>query len=307
MQPIIQVNNLVKQYGALRAVDGLSFEVRSGEVFGLLGPNGAGKTTTLACIEGLTRPDGGQIAVGGADPVKSPRQVKQRLGVQLQATALLPELPVEEQITLFMRLYGQTPTPDRVNALLERLALTDKRHALPKELSGGQQQRLALALALVSEAADIIILDEPTAGLDPQARQRVWEIVRQLTAEGRTVLLTTHYIEEAEKLCDRVGIMDHGRLLRLDTPRALVGELEGLVRVSVTTRLVAESVAALPTVVKAWSEEEQVHAHTRDVPATVAALHRLAQDQGANLEGLSVHEPNLEELFLSLTGRRIRA
>lgn len=224
MDGIIEIEGLRKCYGELVVVDGLSLVIGEGEIFGLLGPNGAGKTTTLSILEGLKTADGGRVCLFGLDVETHGRAIRQRIGVQLQATSLLPDLTVREQVLLFGRLYGMRPTAERVHALLERVGLTAKGDALPDKLSGGQKQRLALALALVNDP-EIVFLDEPTAGLDPQSRRMVWEIVQSFKKEGRTVVLTTHYMEEAEFLADRVGILDQGRLLALDTPAGLIGWL----------------------------------------------------------------------------------
>lgn len=217
----IQVENLKKSYGTVQAVNDLSFTVQRGEIFGLLGPNGAGKSTTLSILQGLRAADAGHVEVLGLSFATHAAHIKQRVGVQLQRTSLLNELSVLAQVELFAQLYGRSLNRTTALELLERVALKDKANARPNKLSGGQQQRLALALALVNDP-ELIFLDEPTAGLDPQARRNLWELVQQLRAEGRTVLLTTHYIEEAEALCDRVGIIDYGQLLALDPPPALI-------------------------------------------------------------------------------------
>ncbi len=302
---VIEVNDLVKQYTDVTAVDHLSFTVYEGEIFGLLGPNGAGKTTTLSCIEGLIKADAGAIRVQGADPVTEPARVKQEIGVQLQSTSLLPELNASEQVALFMELYGRKPQKAHIDALFAKVALREKANALPTSLSGGQQQRLALALALVNDPS-IVILDEPTTGLDPQARYNTWQLIRELRDEGRTVIITTHYMEEAETLCDRVGIIDHGKMLALDAPTELVKSLEGLSRISAVTPLSAQDVASLPGIHSAWQEENRLNVRCYDVPGVISKLHELATTKGMKVEGLTVHEPNLEELFLKLTGQRIR-
>ncbi len=222
---VVEVDGLRKTYpGGVRAVDGLSFRVRAGEIFGLLGPNGAGKSTTLGILEGLLAPDAGQVRVLGYDlPAQAPA-LKPHIGVQLQHTSLIPDLTVREQVVLFAHLYAVPAPQARADALLARLDLTAKAHARPDALSGGERQRLALALALVN-APRLIFLDEPTAGLDPHARRALWRIIQDLRAQGRTIVLTTHYMEEAERLCDRVAIMARGRLLALDTPAALRARL----------------------------------------------------------------------------------
>jgi len=216
----IHVEHLHKAYGNVRAVDDLSFSVYRGEIFGLLGPNGAGKTTTLGILQGLRRADAGRVTVLGQELATHAQAVKRCIGVQLQRTSLLPDLTALQQVELFAHLYGRQINRASALALLERVSLAEKANALPAKLSGGQQQRLALALALVNDP-EIVFLDEPTAGLDPQARRNLWDLVRGLGAEARTVILTTHYIEEAEALCHRVGILDSGRLIALDTPPAL--------------------------------------------------------------------------------------
>jgi ABC-2 type transport system ATP-binding protein len=218
---MIEIRDLHVRYGGQVAVDGLRLAIRRGEVFGLLGPNGAGKTTTLACIEGLRRPSAGSIRVAGRDVAREPEAVKRLLGVQLQSSAFFEGLTVAETLELYAALYDRFPTKGEVEATLARFGLAQKAGAHPGQLSGGQRQRLALALAVVNDPP-IVLLDEPTVGLDPQARRGVWAIIARLRDEGRTVVLTTHAMEEAQELCDRVSIIDGGRLLALDTPAALI-------------------------------------------------------------------------------------
>ncbi|MFO7170862.1 MAG: ABC transporter ATP-binding protein [Chloroflexota bacterium] len=220
-ETIIEIHELRVRYGALTAVDGLSLQVRRGEVLGMLGPNGAGKTSTLACIEGLRRPDSGRVLVAGRDVAREPMAVKARLGVQLQKSALFVELSAVELVELYAALYGRFPTRREAAALLERFGLGAKAKERPGRLSGGQQQRLALALALVNDP-QVVLLDEPTGALDPQARRAVWRLIEAMREEGRTVLLTTHSMEEAEALCDRVAIIDAGRLVALGSPAELI-------------------------------------------------------------------------------------
>lgn len=218
---VIEIRDLYLSYGAVKAVDGVSLDVRAGEVFGLLGPNGAGKSSTLACIEGLRRPDSGFVRVGGLDAARQPQQVKAMLGVQLQKSALFENLTAVELIQFYAALYDVYPSRADIDSLLERFGLAQKRRSRAVQLSGGQQQRLALALATINNPR-VILLDEPTASLDTQARRGVWALIRRVQAEGRTIVLTTHYLEEAEALCDRVGIIDSGRLVALGSPRELV-------------------------------------------------------------------------------------
>ena len=222
--PAVRIEHARKSYGAVRAVDDLSLTVARGEIFGLLGPNGAGKSTLLSLAQGLRRPDSGTLQVLGLDVTMQAAALKHRIGVQLQRTSLLPDLTALQQVTTFARLYGRPLNRANALKLLERVALAERATSLPAKLSGGQQQRLSLALALVNEP-ELVFLDEPTAGLDPQARHNLWDTIRALKAEGRTVVLTTHYIEEAQALCDRVGIVDHGRLMALGTPAELISQL----------------------------------------------------------------------------------
>ena len=220
-EPIIEMTDLEVRYRDVRAVAGLSLSIEAGEVFGLLGPNGAGKTSTLACIEGLRRPQAGRVRVAGYDLPRGAEQIKRVLGVQLQTAAMFPELTLAELVELYAALYDRFPTRAQVAQMLERFGLAQKARARAEQLSGGQRQRLALALALVNDP-QIVLLDEPTTGLDPQSRRGVWALVRRMRAEGRTVVLTTHAMEEAQELCDRVGIIHAGKLVALGTPRELI-------------------------------------------------------------------------------------
>ena len=218
MPPIIQVSGIRKTYGRTVAVDEVSFEVEEGEIFGLIGPNGAGKTTTMECVEGLRRPDRGTISVLSLDPIRDARTLQQKVGVQLQQAQLQKRIKVREAVDLWASLY---PRPVDGDALLERLGLADKRQAWFMTLSGGQKQRLFIALALIHDP-DVVLLDELTTGLDPQARRAIWDLVREIRARGKTVLLTTHLMEEAERLCDRVAIVERGRVIDIGTPAGLV-------------------------------------------------------------------------------------
>jgi ABC-2 type transport system ATP-binding protein len=222
-EAILEAVDLRKRYGSLQAVDGVSFEVAAGEVFGILGPNGAGKTTTLEMIEGMRAIDSGHATVAGVDVSRDPRGVKARIGIQLQASSFFDELNLVELLKLFGRLYDRDVDP---MALLAEVELTEKARSQVRTLSGGQKQRFSIAAALVNDPA-ILFLDEPTTGLDPQARRHLWGVVRELASRGHTIVLTTHYMEEAEELCDRVAIMDGGRIVALDTPKALVDALLG--------------------------------------------------------------------------------
>src|SRR5579864_1845977 len=227
--PIIDVHNLTKSYGAVQALRGVSFSVEEGEVFGLLGPNGAGKTSTVEILEGLRPPDGGIVSVCGLDPQTTGNAFKQEIGAVLQATALPDKLRVGEAVSMFASFYKRRRDP---SALLKRFGLEEKRNTFYSQLSGGQKQRLALAMSLVNEPR-VLFLDEPTAGLDPQVRREIYTIIEELKKERKTILLTTHYIEEAERLCDRVAIVDGGKLIKSGTPRELKQASAGTTRIEV--------------------------------------------------------------------------
>ncbi|MCB0014797.1 MAG: ABC transporter ATP-binding protein, partial [Anaerolineales bacterium] len=298
----IKVNGLRKSYGANLAVAGLDLEVTAGEIFALLGPNGAGKTTALNMIYGLLAPDAGTVQLLGRPMTPGAQALKAQIGVQLQATSLLPELTALEQLLLFARLYGQRLSRAEALELLASVDLSAMAAALPDKMSGGQQQRLALALALVNDPA-LIFLDEPTAGLDPAARRDLWELIRSLRRRGKTVLFTTHYLEEAEALADRVGIMDRGRLVALDRPAALTASLGQLSTIQLTVALTAAQINALPAVQLARREGERWLLQSVDAPATLSALFAQAAAVGQPVADLVVSQPKLEDLFLELTGR----
>jgi ABC-2 type transport system ATP-binding protein len=301
---VLIVRDLTKRYNGRAAVDGISFEVAAGETFGILGPNGAGKTTTLEMIEGLRRPDGGSITLMGLDAVRERRRVQQRIGVQLQSQAIWPELTVEETLRVFGALFHRRlPVAD----LLRRFSLEGKRSARVKDLSGGQKQRLSVAVALVNDP-DIVFLDEPTTGLDPQARHALWDLAAGMKVDGKTVILTTHNMEEAETLCDRIAIMDHGRIIALDTPRRLVRALdfENIVECSFQRPIDSAALEGLPAVRGVTHEDESYLLFTSHVSVTLAGLMRLAESHGYHLESLHVRTATLEDVFISLTGRRLR-
>jgi ABC-2 type transport system ATP-binding protein len=302
--PAVEVVDVRKAYGPVRAVDGVSFDVASGEIFGLLGPNGAGKTTTMEMVEGLHRPDAGEVRVLGLDVRTSATAIKDRIGVQLQTAALYPQLTVAEVLALFGSFFRRQVPVDQLIADLE---LGEKRDAQTKNLSGGQRQRLSVALALVNDP-EVVFLDEPTTGLDPAARQSLWRLIRRLQADGRTILLTTHYLEEAEALCDRVAIMDHGKILDVGTSEELVGRRfrERSVRFRRLQDLTTEALRALPGVTQTVEEEDETVLYTSDVPETVAALLDLTASTGTEPANLMIGRPSLEDVFLELTGRALR-
>jgi ABC-2 type transport system ATP-binding protein len=296
---------LVKRYADVTAVAGIDLEVRPGECFGLLGPNGAGKTTTVEIFEGLTRPDGGTVEVlGHRWGAGHDRELRNRLGVQLQETKLSEKLTVEETVQLFRSFY---PTGHDVDDLISFVELEEKRAARVGKLSGGQRQRLAIACALANRP-DLLFLDEPTTGLDPQARLKLWDIVEQFRSGGGSVVLTTHYMEEAARLCDRIAIMDHGRVIAEGTPAGLVSSLgaEQIVEFSVRGEFDRGGLAGLPGVRRAH-ERGDVHALTvTDIGAALPALLSEIERQRAELVTLTTHQATLEDVFVSLTGRMLR-
>ncbi len=301
---VVEVENLVKRYGAVEALRGVSFQVYEGEVFGLLGPNGAGKTSTVEILEGLRTPDGGRVTVCGLDPHGSGAKFKQEIGAVLQSTALPEKLRVIEALRLFSSFYSkQRDSAD----LLRRFGLEEKRNDFYGHLSGGQKQRLALALALVNEPR-VLFLDEPTAGLDPQVRREIYDIIEELRQEKKTILLTTHYIEEAERLCDRVAIIDHGKVIALGSPRELKQRSADTTRIEVRlARPEADgALRQLDGVVDCRVIEGSYVLHSTRAPQTIVALVKHLEARGNELASLEIAAPSLEDVFLELTGRRLR-
>ena len=300
----IVVEDLQKTYGELKAVDGLSFAVEEGEVFGLLGPNGAGKTTTVEILIGLRERDGGRVQVTGYDPAQEGDAVKAQIGVQLQQTELFPLLSVEEILGLFASFYRDSKP---VAELLELVGLQERRKAKYRHLSGGQKQRLSLALTLINDPA-LVFLDEPTTGLDPQARRALWDIVEQMREQGKTVLLTTHYMEEAEVLCQRVAVIDHGKILALGAPRDLVDEFvpERAIEIALADGLDASSLERLTGVTRVVFKNGSAAIYTTSIRETMASLLQVTGESASSLDSLRIQRGTLEDVFLHLTGRTIR-
>lgn len=296
----IEVSDLSMTYGDLRAVDEVSFVVEPGEFFGLLGPNGAGKTTALEMIEGLRKPDSGTVRIDGLDPWKRDPRLQRQMGVQLQAASFFERLTAREQLDTFGSIY-EVPA-GRTDELLEQVGLVDKANTRTEDLSGGQRQRLSIACSLVHDP-EVVFLDEPTAALDPQARRNLWDLLRGLNDSGRTVVLTTHYMDEAEILCDRVAIIDTGRLLTVDTPKALVRDLQAPTRISLAVNVLpVEEGLAIAHVTNAEEDAEGIVLTTRRPEYVLAELAR--RDA---LAGLTVKGATLEDVFLQLTGREYRS
>ena len=300
---VVGVRNLVKQYPGVKAVDDVSFDVRRGEIFGMVGPNGAGKTTTIECLEGFRQPDGGTIQVLGLDPLRDRYQVRERIGVQFQSAALPDRIKVWEALDLFAAFYSR---PVDWQPVLEQMGLAEKRDAYFAKLSGGQKQRFFIALALINDP-ELAFLDELTTGLDPQARRAMWDQVRSIRERGTTVFLTTHFMEEAERLCDRVAIMDHGKIVALDTPQNLIDSLgaENRVVFEVAGHLDEESLRAAPGVVRVERIGERVVVYGQQ-DGLVSGVVNALETAKIRFENLRTEQPTLEDLFLALTGKEMR-
>jgi ABC-2 type transport system ATP-binding protein len=303
--PPLLVRGLRKTYGDVVAVDGLDLEVRAGECFGLLGPNGAGKTSTIEICEGLSSPDAGEVVVLGCRWGERDRELRERLGISLQETQFAEKLTVGETVRLFRSFYRRGATPE---AVIEMVQLGEKVGARVGRLSGGQKQRLALACALVGDP-ELLFLDEPTTGLDPQARRQLWELIERLRSEGRSILLTTHYMDEAERLCDRVAIVDHGRVMTQGTPRALIDSLgaEHVLEFAVGDGTLDEpALRALDGVCAADRRDGVYRLQVTELHRAMPALLNSLRQQHAHLTDLRTHSPTLEDVFVSLTGRYLR-
>jgi ABC-2 type transport system ATP-binding protein len=303
MDTVIEVKDLTKKYGATLAVDHISFQVMQGEIFGMVGPNGAGKTTTIECIEGLRQPDDGAATVFGLNPITHRLAIVEQIGIQLQESGLPPRLKVGEALSLFSSFYA---THIDLGELLSLLGLSEKRNSAFAKLSGGQKQRLFIALALINKPK-VVFFDELTTGLDPQARRRMWDLVRQIREQGTTVFLTTHYMEEAERLCDRVLIIDEGVIVALDTPEALIRSL-GVEKRLVFTLPEDSNIPPLEEIplvnrVEQIGDRFVVYGHGDRFASTVV---RAMEDAALDFLDLRTEQPTLEDVFLNLTGREMR-
>jgi ABC-2 type transport system ATP-binding protein len=300
---VIEVKDLVKQYPGVRAVDGISFDVHPGEIFGMLGPNGAGKTTTIECIEGLRQPDAGSITVLGLNPRKDGYLLREKIGIQFQSAALPDRIKVWEALDLFSSLYKKSLD---WRSLLEKMGLEEKRNAYVSKLSGGQKQRVFIALALVNDP-DIVFLDELTTGLDPQSRRAMWDLVWHVQSLGKTVFLTTHFMEEAERLCDRVAIVDHGKIVALDSPQNLVDSLgdESRVVFEVNQPMDHALLSSLPGITRVEKIGERILVYGRKEGLMGRVVNAL---EAASIPYNNIHseQPSLEDVFLKLTGKEIR-
>jgi ABC-2 type transport system ATP-binding protein len=304
MRSVIQVSGVRKTYGKTIAVDEVSFEVNDGEIFGLIGPNGAGKTTTMECIEGLRTPDRGSISVLGLDPFRQVYKLQDRIGVQLQQAQLQKRIKVWEAVDLWATLYQKKSIDGE--RLLEQLGLTDKRNAWFMNLSGGQKQRLFIALALINDP-EVVFLDELTTGLDPQARRAIWDLVRGIRERGKTVFLTTHLMEEAERLCNRVAIIEHGRIIDIDTPESLVSRHcpERTVVLATDNPLAEERFRSIPGVESVTRTDSRFTIRGRGDDLVTEVIHCLSENH-IRVSDFRTILPNLEDVFLNLTGHSIR-
>lgn len=304
MKTVVKVDHLRKSYKDIKAVNDISFRVYEGEIFGMLGPNGAGKTTTMEIVEGIRQADSGRVSVLGIDVRKNPRKVKSNIGVQLQTTSLYPRLSVCEVMSLFASFY---PGSVSINKLIKLVDMEDCKKKRCGKLSGGQQQRLSIALALVNNPK-VIFFDEPTSGLDPQSRHNIWGMIEYVRGKGKSVFITTHYMEEAQRLCDRVAIVDHGKIIATDAPDKLVLQhfQEEAIEFEVGRKLDDEDLRAVAGVTNVVQENGKVTVYSNAVPVSVAALLDMAKQRGFELTNLYVRRATLEDVFLKLTGRRIR-
>lgn len=308
-KPVIKVDDLSKNFGKTKAVQGISFSVTKGTIVALLGPNGAGKTTTLEMVEGLLKPSGGTIEVLGFNPVKKPDQVKRRIGIQLQSANYYQFLRLKELLVLFGSFYNKKVDADK---LLEIVGLADKKNAYVDQLSGGQKQRFSIVSTLVNDP-QIIFLDEPTTGLDPQARRNLWEIISEIKRKGKTIILTTHYMEEAQYLADKIFIVDRGRIVAQGTTKQLIAQLPNPYRIEITSikKMKQEKLRALSGVISnavttTTSGEYEYCLGTKNIHQTLPAVMKYLEKEKIAFEDIAVVPSNLEDVFLTLTGKELR-
>lgn len=300
METVVQIESLIKTFGDTKAVDGISLTIQRGEIFGLLGPNGAGKTTTLEMLEGLRTPTQGHISVLGLDMPDRSSEIKERIGVQLQSSAYFDFLTLREILKLFGNFYRRHVDAEH---LLDLVSLSDKVDTLLKKLSGGQKQRFTVAASLVNDP-DLIILDEPTAGLDPIARKSIWDLIRAIHTPEKTILITTHYMEEAEELCNRVAIMDQGKILAVDSVPNLIRLLDDNYRVFIQTSAPLDLGSDLPMIKPDYGPNGfTISLHVQDPVTIVPLVIDIAKQQQVSIEHLTITSPTLEDVFLNLTGR----
>jgi len=301
--PAMDVKGLIKRFGSLTAVDGLDLTVNQGECFGLLGPNGAGKTTTVEILEGLQKPDGGEVRVLGMTWEKDEGELRERLGVQLQESQLYEKLSVRETLELFRSFYKK---PVTVEKTLESVALTEKADTWLGKLSGGQKQRLAVATSLVADP-DIFFFDEPTTGLDPTSRRGLWDVLNAIRARGKTILLTTHYMEEAERLCDRVAIVNRGKVIALGTPAQLIAGVGGqqIIEVATDPGLEESDVSGVTGLVRARKSGVELRLTVEELHVSLPALLELIRGRGVRVVNLVTRQATLEDVFLHLTGQAL--
>ncbi|UCE13375.1 MAG: ABC transporter ATP-binding protein [Candidatus Heimdallarchaeota archaeon] len=317
MSNIIEVRELKKYFGKgdklVKAVDGISLDIREGEIFGLLGPNGAGKTTSLRMIIGLLKPDAGNITIMGGDPLKNGNKLKRKLGIIPQSVTFYEDLTVEENLSFLAKIYNipRSITNERIDSLISRVGLEKKRKQLVRTLSGGLQRRLNLILGLIHDPT-IILCDEPTPGLDPQSRVAVWEVIKELPNQGKTVILTTHFMEEADRLSDRVAIIDHGKILVLDTPKKLKSSIgEGdLVEFTLTEKTNLENLAqklkTFEGIEDAYVSSGLIVIRSLDVVSRLSRVLGFIESHGSKVENMSIRSTSLEDVFINLTGRALR-
>jgi ABC-2 type transport system ATP-binding protein len=304
MDTVIEVKNLYKSYGDVKAVTGINFSVSKGEIFGMLGPNGAGKTTTMEIVEGIRNADSGEVEVLGMNIRQHQRQVKANIGVQLQTTSLYPRLSVREVLDLFGSFFPRHVSADK---LIEMVELEDSSSRLCINLSGGQQQRLSVALAMVNNPS-ILFLDEPSSGLDPQSRHNIWKVIEYVRSEGKSVFITTHYMEEAERLCDRLAIVDHGEIIATNPPETLIIQhfKEEAIEFELDQHIDEEVFRQVAGITNAQVENGKWTIYSSEVPITISALMELVKQRNIQLTNLYVRRATLEDVFLKLTGRKIR-